>query len=686
MIDCFDDWTPPKWDGVTTAKAQRAALGRPDLSLPHFTNGKFDAPITGDADRESVAVSPTATWIPQWRVVEVFGVSIAAGLFYLSDKSADNSGKSLDAEPSAVDANLDATPGPLGVVRASSYVSLTASQRHAYLLWLALGRPTPTERAFMELAVAGFERRLLVDGDCDAAERLLIARELERFSKAGWSAARALRDLVLANLPDEVLLAVDPTFDDLSWDLTGAGVLASSRTRTPLTAMWAVAAALCNLNPAAASLAAAFEYIELRELFATRYRAKFGAGIVAAEDAERAEVWYRPINRSLSSGTSARFLRVETIAASIPVGEILALAEECVSDLRSYLRVTTTGGSSTALEDRKRFALALLPYEVVTTLAKAEVRGLVDHLREVWSRDGGLLNTAELFDTLWPCPPNLSTWGVVRGLRRVLADHGWGLEPDPALGRWLQMPLRFSFFPQVEPVISEFDWRRAVVVTIGCICNLVGQGEVFFDALTRVLALDPERDARLIALCRTYPGTTLEMPRAFLKEARVGAVIHEVLVEVTANVKGSAAATLKTALARFGIALGPDPQRAPLPPSGFALRQDVLDDLAGQDRVIHRHLAGLSDHLEPGTPPAVAFEGGENRLSLDLMSKLPIEGSISGADFAALCAAIGQTPSVAIELINTFAVADCGEPLLEPGDPILIDRDVQNFIRKGTKK
>lgn len=665
--------TAPVW-GAGQPIEQRAAFGRPETSPGHFTNGKFElsASVIAKSEHRGFRIPTHWPWVPTGTPVVVGGIAIETGLFYLREM--DDS--SLDCEPSLVDPQLGVEAGPVGAVEGSSYASFSPTERHAYLSWIASGRPLPAPAAFVRLAVIGFERRILADTGCDRDERLLLGGELEWLATSGSAAARALRDLAFATLPDDILLATEPVFDDLSWNLAGAVVLASCRTQAPLPPLWAAAAALCSPGQTSSALASSFSHPEVRELFAPRYAARFPGGVVGKSHVETIEVRYVPINPSIAPVTPfSAFLRVQANAEAIPVRDILACGQACVSALSSYLRVARATSSSRAV--------ALLPYEVAATVASEETERLVAHVRELCSDGPAAMTAAEIFGSLWPCPQELRSRGVVRTLSRVLSDRGWGIEPDPTVAPWPRMPRRFAFFQIGErhEESLEFDWKRATILLLGDVCNALALGEVFTSSVIKTLGLDPVTDSRLVALCRTYPGTFLDVPDRFLKDVRVAAAVRQVLSDVGAHLGGREAAAFKTVLARQGIALIPAPERTPNS-ARFELRKEVLVDLAEQDRVIGPRLAGLSDQLEALAESAPAtLPVSEDTLARDLVTRLPTTGSISAAAFAELCLSARRAPSVTLELINSFAVAHCGEPLLEGGDPIVIDRHVQNFIK-----
>ncbi|WP_234883051.1 TerB N-terminal domain-containing protein [Xanthomonas perforans] len=127
-------------------------------------------------------------WVQPGEIIEIRGVKISGGLFYSGVKLATPRGGN---EPSLVNGVLAVAPTgnyrePIGYQE--NYADLSATERRAYINWLASDRSDPEcNYRYVMLFLYGIERRVLIDG----------ADEPD--SKQGWPAIKeALRQLEAA--------------------------------------------------------------------------------------------------------------------------------------------------------------------------------------------------------------------------------------------------------------------------------------------------------------------------------------------------------------------------------------------------------------------------------------------------------------------------------------------------------
>ena len=544
------------------------------------------------------------------------------------------------------------------------------------------GRPVPAADA-VNLTIAEFEWRLIADAGCDPADRLAMARELKHFGSAGSFAARRLEELAFATLPWAILLQIEPDFPHPSWDVAAAAILAACRSQVPLPAMWAAAATTCRLHPAGGKLGELFTNIEMRELFAIRYTERYGAGVIGDPLCAATSVAYLPINPSIRA---ARFERVASIDDALPLADIVGIADGCAAALRTYFSVTNCCQSAGA-GSQDGGAVALLPPEVATKVALHKIDGLLEYV----SRMGAPASVSrqELFNIFWPCPEAFQTLATVRTLRTILAERGWGFEPDPEFGRWPRLPQVFAFFPVGEES-DDHAWKRAAILVGSDIGRVVGRPIEFARAMAKLVGADIERDMRLAALVETCGGTTALTLIHEQSDSRIERFVADLLRHVTAGQLGirltpSQIATLGPVLRRYRIAV--EPSHRTSDGHKLVLRKQLVATIEAQDRLNEPLLAGLSDHIdEPAATATPVNAASRDEWALALIVRLPADASLPASAFATLCRTAGKTSSVAFEAINTRSADICGEALLHPGDPIAIDQDVLNHIKGKRSK
>lgn len=107
-----------------------------------------------------------ARWVGPGERIDIQGVSVPGGMIYIGSRLAT---QSLATEPSLINGGLTVAPyGDYRSIESSywhSYTDLSASERRAYLNWLAGGRAAPNcASGYVLIFLYGLERRVLVDG------------------------------------------------------------------------------------------------------------------------------------------------------------------------------------------------------------------------------------------------------------------------------------------------------------------------------------------------------------------------------------------------------------------------------------------------------------------------------------------------------------------------------------------
>jgi hypothetical protein len=199
-------------------------------------------------------------WIPAGELVEVAGEKIPGGMIYVGTGRAD---RYAAPEPSLINPKLKVARGVVDIAERltgywSSYDSISAEARRAYLQWLSSGRKAPHANiGYVFLFFYGLERRVFVDAKSDpnaASEIASIVSEVERLlviygGSGSFSnyAGRFLAFLRMGETPPRSYLAPPPENQAYGYEMPielriGLGQLATDKQRVPAT--WALSWAL----------------------------------------------------------------------------------------------------------------------------------------------------------------------------------------------------------------------------------------------------------------------------------------------------------------------------------------------------------------------------------------------------------------------------------------------------------
>src|SRR6476469_8741088 len=112
--------------------------------------------------RHSSIKSAPGLWIPPGHDIEIQGLTISGGMFYVGEQLPSVTRPA--PEPALINRKLavDYDPSPLNVygwAYAPSYQQMSAKNRGLYLRWLAGGRGPGAQQSFLMLFFYGIERR-----------------------------------------------------------------------------------------------------------------------------------------------------------------------------------------------------------------------------------------------------------------------------------------------------------------------------------------------------------------------------------------------------------------------------------------------------------------------------------------------------------------------------------------------
>jgi uncharacterized tellurite resistance protein B-like protein len=687
-----------------------------------------------------------ALWVPAGQTVSVAGFSLSGGLIYIGRELPSVSNGAPD--PALIDPGLPVDVRALDPSGARmgywpSYSDIDPGCRATYLQWLANGRHQPDAYiGYVFLYFYGLERRLLVDAEHSAAawhERDALIGEVRRllsiygrnYSFRGY-AQGLLAVTASAGAERRYLSPPPPGRDDgiLPFELQfGLGQLAADS--RPLPVDWALAWLRSHpevwLRTPATRCPA-----EFNEVFARRYRDRFGDGLRLQPGAQALDRTYQPASAAIPPQHGRGRPAVPDVSGLGPPLELLrGIADEACTDLDAYSRYIGRhpDGAGTAA------ALALLPPglerpgDAATQALLAWVRGSLS------ASDFAEATTAE-FLARWPAaaPGSRPARADALALAGFLDLHGLGMEPDVRFGgRVPSGQARVVLFRRAATVVSEPSDGYPAAVT------LMQLGAAVASADGQVAALEQDLLERRVAAAFSLAEDERRRLRAHLMRVIADpptlASLHKRAAQLAPDQREEAGDLLVAVagadgnidpaetrlLNRMFDTLGldkagvPGPVRdsggdpltrvrmAGRPASGYALPPPaspepavrpgavVLDPrlvavrLAESDRAAS-YLAEIFTDDEPETtaaarlPPVTAGDSGSaaNNAGLDaphsaLLRQLAGQLSWDRGDLDRVAASLGLMPGAALEILNDAALDAVGEPVCEGTDPVEIN-------------
>jgi tellurite resistance protein len=358
-----------------------------------------------------------------------------------------------------------------------AYHAITPQGRAAYLMWLASGRCEPNACiGYVFLFFYGLERRALIDAHRDPAARAELPQILAEvvrllqiyggnrsFRQYATDFEQVLRFLLAQGSPQPSGPAPDPAGHD-HWEppfALRAGLGAFAMRALPVPVDWALSWAMLHpdiyLRTPATRCAT-----EFRALFSTRYRERYGDGIVVRPLKQRLTLPYRAASAAITDTELALDLP-DVLTAAAPTRVLTNLVDSCTDDLDAYSRLLgrfpQAAGSVSAL--------ALLPAELLTANLPAlqPMRNLVRRALPVGVSQGNV-DMAEVV-SLWPprTPGKFAKADAV-GVAQLLDKFGVGIEPDVRMGGAVQVggPAVLFRTADHQPVVATAEYAAATAL------------------------------------------------------------------------------------------------------------------------------------------------------------------------------------------------------------------------------
>jgi tellurite resistance protein len=375
-------------------------------------------------------------WVPPGESIEVAGVNLPGGMFYVGGRlKAPNGG----TEPSLIS-------GQQIVAREDnyytsqmgywpSYAGASPQARRAYLNWLSDGRSNPDcDIGYVFLFFYGLERRVTVDSLSDPAARndwpaiiVELRRLLAIYGEKSGSFNRYAGELLSwieldgksSQLYKQPVPDFPRTYELPPYLRLALGQAAVDRAPLPahLALAWTRLSPECYLRTAATRCPNEFE-----RLFTQRYHEALGPGLVLPKNRTKLKFVYQAASASLrAANITMAFGDVPDVTAlTAPIKKLMEIASQCTDELGSYSRlVGKDPGAAGALE-----GLLLLPATLWPAATQAKLRALTAQMRE-----GRLsLPLKELLAVLGGANQAVNR-DRARGLARALEGAEIGMEP-----------------------------------------------------------------------------------------------------------------------------------------------------------------------------------------------------------------------------------------------------------------
>lgn len=691
-------------------KIVRAFFNWPKIS-GFGKNKKFSG---APSSRNTPPPGAPAEWYGADQSFVVNGFSIPGGLVYVGGKLPDYSGFN---DPCLINTDLDIASGtsPSESVAAfhPGYGKMTPGQRGAYLSWLSGERSDPSASiAYVFLFLYGLERRLLVDGQrrgISPKERGDIVLEILRLLQI-YGENRSFRGHALNLLAMEWVLYGNPNtipayldFSDRYCAEPFAAVLAwyaahDQPIPAEIALQWVILHPERGLKTTARRCPEFFRW-----LFTIRYREKYGKGMVIHPNRTPLTLTYRGANPSLGDHLKLRIPKLPSpFVLTTPMKRIAAIAEQCTAELEAYSLLLGRGG-----EPDSSAALALLPPDLLPYAPASKT--MRDRLLHLCANGPALAEIGAVYQILGQKTPIKIDKRAAENLAATLSSLGFGMAPDERIHGLRPAPDgRIAIYSPLESTASSDELAvGAIMVRLGSIVaqvsgetspdkqkvlvQLISENEKLFSSEKLSLTAfvywafsTPQSIAGLKGALKTLPSGEKQTVGRILgavasADGRVDpAEVRQIekLYFYLGLEKEQAVRDIHSAALSGGIISAKEAGEK----KGFVLNLDLIRIREEETRQVNGVLQTI--HTSPKdekTQDAVGFtDDAEPFAGLDvshreLLHSLLRKETWEREEYFSLCARLSLPPDGALEIVNEWAFAAGGAPLVEDGDPIYID-------------
>ncbi|ROR99940.1 tellurite resistance protein TerB [Sinobacterium caligoides] len=378
-------------------------------------------------------------WVQPGEAIKVGSESISGGYFYTggSLKSLDG----YDTEASLIDPTLklnNSSPdyGGDDMGYWPTYGQISPQSRAAYIEWLASDRKDPEAYiGYVFLYFYGLERRILVDaaaGDVSDSEIDALINELQRLrtiygdnrSFNGYATGLLSHAWALYKPdqhPDKSILLAKRGFTSVFKLQLAKTVDRGEPVTSELALVWIKSHPEFSLRTPARRCEQEFD-----ELFAMRYKKKFGDGLVIAPNKTKVQLEYYPASSSLRGSHGTKVDLPDASRLKAPVKKLMVLAEVCTVELEAYSRFI--GKPENSRESLA--AAAYLPTDLAASSSNSQFDQLKSWIASKIDSESGLVTTEELLSQLGEEAPLKINKKEAIMLAGLVEKSGFGLAPD----------------------------------------------------------------------------------------------------------------------------------------------------------------------------------------------------------------------------------------------------------------
>jgi uncharacterized tellurite resistance protein B-like protein len=719
----------------------------PKIDVPVRVTVSYGASSSANSrELSGPPADPDKLWVPAGREVTIKGIHIPGGMIYVGKNLRPGSAY-RQVEPALIDPDKSVDSSHLDIGGSSltywpTYADLSPGARAAYLTWLSQGRRTPgTNIGYVFLFFYGLERRLLIDSNTSAiarGEAGSIIGEAEQLlyeygtngSFSGY-AAGFLEYARAKFLPDSI--SFDPAKLSRTWYFPLSLKLALARfaeTANPLTSELALAWVRCDPQRWLRTPAHRCRE-EFNALFASRYHAKFGEGVVLKSNKSKIRIEYRPASGGLIGLPFAEDLdKPDITALTSPLKSLHDIADSCVDDLQAYSRLIGRRPE----DAHALLAVALLPDEILATSSSekvAELKLILEHRST--AIDPCIFKMYELLPLFEIEGKEMLKKAEAVSVAQLLGRLGYAIIPDVRFDEGRVDAQSSVLVYRCAPIVQsasgkEYDVSLMLLKIAFAVSASDNQvplpvEKLLESQIEKMLDLsefERERLRKYLLWLHLSPPELSQMKRKMneLPEARKNEIADFALR--IANADGIINPEEVNILKRIYVLMGLDPEQVfsdihriqtsaqeELPtvstqPKTIGYRIPVRrgaktkeGSVTLDERLIERTLqdtAAVQSILaevfaEPECPqPAMQAEQiglmGLDSSHSSLLQELLARPDWAVPEFESLCAKHGILPGGAIETINTKSYDSFNEPLIEEGDTIGINIIIAKELRQ----
>lgn len=395
-------------------------------------------PTSYSSETESKNKEP-GKWILPGETVKVGNKSINGGYFYSGGylKNLDGYG----TEASLVDPSLklnNTSPDYRGDDMGywPTYNQISPQSRAAYIEWLASDRKDPEAYiGYVFLYFYGLERRILVDaamGEVSETEIDALIGELQRLrtlygdnrSFNGYATNLLSHAWALYKpdqQPDKSILLAKRDFTSVFKLQLAKAVDCGKPISSELALVWIKSHPEFSLRTPARRCEQEFD-----QLFAIRYKKKFGDGLVITPNKTKVQLEYYPASGSLRGSHGTKLNLPDASRLKAPVKKLMTLAEACTVELKGYSRfIGKPENSRDSLA-----ATAFLPTELAVQSSNSQFDQLKAWIASKIEIASGVVSTEELLSQLGEETPLRINKKEAVMLAVLVEKAGFGLSPD----------------------------------------------------------------------------------------------------------------------------------------------------------------------------------------------------------------------------------------------------------------